>query len=100
LLGWMGTFLTGYGVASIMLFGKLQLATAQMLGVSKTLLVCSLTVGASVGSISSPFKIAIASPLCNAVGREGEILRWSIPLGILVSLLVGLWGYGFQMLMG
>ena len=89
-LGWMGTFLTGYGVASILLFGKLQVATAQMLGVSKTLLASSLTVGASVGSISSPFKIAIAAPLCNAVGREGEILRWSIPIGILVSLLVGL----------
>ncbi len=70
-LGWLGTFLTGYGVASIMLFGKLQLATAQMLGVSKGLLVSSLTVGASVGSISSPFKIAIAAPLCHAVGREG-----------------------------
>jgi len=99
-LGWMGTFLTGYGVASIMLFGKLQLATAQMLGVSKTLLASSLTVGASIGSISSPFKIAIAAPLCNAVGREGEILRWSIPVGILVSLLVGLFSYGLGMVMG
>ena len=90
LLGWMGTFLTGYGVASIMLFGKLQLATAKMLGVSQTLLASSLTVGASIGSISSPFKIAIASPLCNAQGKEGEILRLSIPVGMVVSLLVGI----------
>ncbi len=90
LLGWMGTFLTGYGVASIMLFGKLQIATASMLGVSKTLLASSLTVGASIGSISSPFKIAIAAPLCDAVGRESEILRWSIPIGMGISLMVGL----------
>ncbi len=93
LLGWMGTFLTGYGVASIMLFGKLQLATANMLGVSKVLLASLLTVGASVGSISSPFKIAIASPLCDAVGKENEILRLSIPVGIGASLLVGVVGY-------
>ena len=89
----MGTFLTGYGVASIMLFGKLQLATAQLLGTSKVLLASSLTVGASIGSISSPFKIAIASPLCDAVGKEGEILRLSIPVGMAVSLLVGVAGY-------
>ncbi len=93
LLGWMGTFLTGYGVASIMLFGKLQTSTAAMLGISSPLLVSSLTVGASIGSISSPFKIAIASPLCNSVGREGEILRLSIPIGIAVSLLLGICTY-------
>lgn len=100
LLGWMGTFLTGYGVASIMLFGKLQIATADMLGVSRTLLAASLTVGASIGSISSPFKIAIASPLCNAVGREGEILKKSIPIGIAVSLLVGMCSYGIGYFVG
>ena len=57
------------------------------------LLASLLTVGASVGSISSPFKIAIASPLCDAVGKENEILRLSIPVGIGASLLVGVVGY-------
>lgn len=90
LLGWVGTFLTGYGVASIMLFAKLQLETAAMLGTSPALLAGALTVGASIGSISSPFKIAIATPLCGAEGREGEILRRTIPLGIAVSLVIGL----------
>ena len=92
-LGWMGTFLTGYGIASIMLFGKLQLSTASMLGISKSFLACSLTVGASVGSISSPFKIALAAPLCNAVGKETKILNKTIPLGIAVSLLIGIYTY-------
>ncbi len=90
LLGWIGTFLTGYGVASIMLFGKLQLETASLMGLSPSILACSMTVGASIGSISSPFKIAIATPLCGAEGREGEVLRKTIPLGIAVSLGIGL----------
>jgi len=89
-LGWIGTFLTGYGVASIMLFGNLHLQTAEMMGISSSLLVSSMTVGASIGSISSPFKIAIAAPLCGAEGKEGEILRKTIPLGIAVSLATGL----------
>ena len=89
LLGWVGTFLTGYGVASIMLFGELQVHAAELLGVSAVWLAAGLTVGASVGSISSPFKIAIATPMCNALGREGEILRRTIPLGVAASLLIG-----------
>ena len=90
LLGWVGTFLTGYGVASLMLFGELQVHAAELLGVSAVWLAAGLTVGASIGSISSPFKIAIATPMCGAVGQEGEILRRTIPLGLAASFLLGL----------
>ena len=89
-LGWIGTFLTGYGIASIMLFGKLQISTATLLGVSKSYLASSLTVGASIGSISSPFKIALAAPLCNCVGKERNVLKKTIPIGIIISFAVGL----------
>ncbi|HEX2769441.1 MAG TPA: L-lactate permease [Geobacteraceae bacterium] len=88
-LGWIGTFLTGYGMASIMLFAKLQVQTAQLMGISASLLASSLAVGASIGSVSSPFKIALAAPLCGAEGREGEILRKTIPLGLAVSFATG-----------
>jgi lactate permease len=72
-----------------MLFGPLQIPTAKLLGVSSVWLSAAIAVGASVGSISSPFKIAIATPMCDAQGREGEILRRTIPVGAGVSLLVG-----------
>jgi L-lactate permease len=49
-----------------------------------------LTVGAGIGSLSSPFKIAIATPMCGAQGLEGEILRKTVPLRKRVSLLTGL----------
>ena len=89
-LGWVGTFLTGYGVASIMLFGQLQIQAAALLGTSATFLAAALAVGSSVGSVSSPFKIALATPMVGAVGQEGQILRTTIPLGIGISFLVGL----------
>ncbi len=88
-LGWVGTFLTGYGVASLMLFGDLQVQAASLLGVSATTLAAGLTVGSAIGSISSPFKIAIATPMVGAAGQEGAILRLTIPLGILASLFLG-----------
>ena len=90
LLGWVGTFLTGYGVASLMLFGQLQVQAASLLGVSAVWLSAALAVGSSLGSISSPLKIALATPMCGAVGREGDILRTTIPLGLASSLVIGL----------
>jgi lactate permease len=89
LLGWVGTFLTGYGVASLMLFGDLQVQAAGLLHVSAVYLAAGLTVGASLGSISSPFKVAIATPMCGALGQEGRILRYTIPLGLAASMLIG-----------
>ena len=89
LLGWVGTFLTGYGVASIMLFGQLQIQAAGLLGVSGPWLASALAVGSSIGSISSPFKIALATPMVGAIGQEGRILRLTIPLGLFISLAVG-----------
>ncbi len=93
-LGWVGTFLTGYGVASIMLFATLQITIAGELGISPEWLVCGLAVGASIGGISSPFKVAFAASMCGAEGMEGEILRKTIPLGITACLMLG----GFLML--
>ena len=89
-LGWAGTFLTGYGVASLMLFGQLQIQAAGLLGISPAWLSAGLAVGASIGSISSPFKIAIAASMCGAVGKEGDILRWTIPIGIAASIVIGI----------
>ena len=88
-LGWVGTFLTGYGVASLMLFGQLQVQAADLLGMSAAWLAAGLAVGTSIGSISSPFKVALATPMVGAVGKEGQILRVTIPLGIGASLAVG-----------
>jgi lactate permease len=62
---------------------------AQLLGGSAVWLAAGLTVGASLGSVSSPFKVAIAAPMCGALGQEGMILRRTIPLGLAASILIG-----------
>ena len=89
LLGWIGTFLTGYGLAAVVLFGPLQLEAASVLGVSPTVLVAALIVGSGVASISSPLKLAMAAPLVGAAGKEGAMLRRTIPLGLASGFLAG-----------
>lgn len=54
----------------------------------QVILMAALPVGASFGSLSSPFRSA--TPLCGAQGREGEIPRKTIPLGMAVALAVGI----------
>jgi lactate permease len=93
LLGWAGTFLTGYGASSIMIFGKLQVEIAQFINVSPEILSSAMMVGSGIGSISSPFKLAMATSLVDAVGKEGEILRKTIPIGIAIALITGIWCY-------
>jgi lactate permease len=90
LMGWVGTFLTGYGTASIVLFGKLHVATAELLDASPSVLASGLAVGSAVGSISSPLKIALAASMCGADGKEGLILSRTVPLGIGVALVLGI----------
>ena len=74
---------------AIVLFGKLQVTTANLLQVSPSLLASGMAVGSAMGSISSPLKIALAASMCGAEGREGWILARTIPLGIGAALALG-----------
>ena len=76
-----------------MIFGKLQVEIAHVIHVSPEILSSAMMVGSGIGSISSPFKIAMAASLVDAVGKEGEILRKTIPVGLAVSLVTGIWTY-------
>lgn len=74
LLGALGTFVTGSGTSSEVLFGNVQLHAAQSIGVNETWLVASNSLGVSAGKMLSPQNIAIGCASCGLVGKDGEIL--------------------------
>lgn len=74
LLGALGTFVTGSGTSSEVLFGNVQLQAAQSIGVDPTWLVAANSLGTSAGKMLSPQNIAIGCAACGLVGRDGEIL--------------------------
>lgn len=74
LLGALGTFVTGSGTSSEVLFGNVQLNAAQSIGVNETWLVASNSLGISAGKMLSPQNIAIGCAACGLVGADGEIL--------------------------
>ena len=74
ILGALGTFVTGSGTSSEVLFGNVQLQAAQSIGANETWLVAANSLGVSAGKMLSPQNIAIGCAACGLVGKDGEIL--------------------------
>ncbi|WP_428378855.1 L-lactate permease [Olsenella sp. Marseille-QA0557] len=91
-LGALGTFVTGSGTSSEVLFGNVQLHAAQSIGVNETWLVASNSLGISAGKMLSPQNIAIGCAACGLTGKDGEILGKIAPYAfafvIVMSVLV------------
>ncbi|EHH68886.1 lactate permease [Gluconobacter morbifer G707] len=89
LLGWLGVFLTGSDTSSDALFGGLQAATGRQIGVSSEVLVGANTVGGAIGKMISPQSIAVASAAVGPVGKEGELLHFTLKCSIILAILIG-----------
>lgn len=74
-IGWLGVYLTGSVTSSAALFGKLQQATAETLGINPLVTLAAHTSGAVMGKLISPQSIAIACAATGMVGKETEIFR-------------------------
>ena len=89
-LGWLGVFLTGSDTSSNALFGSLQATTAHQLGVSDTLLVAANTTGGVTGKMISPQSIAIACAAVGLVGKESDLLRFTVRHSLAFTVMVGI----------
>ena len=89
LVGGIGTFITGSDTSANILFGKMQSTVAGHINVSPDWLAASNTVGATGGKIISPQSIAIATSACSLQGKEGDILKKSLPWAVLYIVVAG-----------
>jgi lactate permease len=99
LLGWLGVALTGSDTSSNVLFGGLQVITAQQVGVSPILAAAANSSGGVMGKMIDAQSIVVAGVATGQKGNEGEILRFvfwhSIALACLVGVVVLLQAYVF-----
>jgi lactate permease len=89
LVGMLGAFATGSNVNSNVLFAALQQKIAIFLKINQVVLVSGQTAGGSIGSMISPAKLVVGCSTSKMKGREGEVLRYTLPAGIIIGLLVG-----------
>jgi len=99
MLGWLGVALTGSDTASNVLFGSLQMITAQQLGISAILMCAANSAGGVMGKMIDSQSIVVASMATNWTGHEGSILRYvffhSLALAAMMGVLVYLQAYIF-----
>jgi lactate permease len=97
LLGWLGVALTGSDTSSNVLFGGLQVVTAQQLHLPPVLTAAANSSGGVMGKMIDAQSIVVAGVATGQEGGEGSILRYvfahSIALALLVGLLVLLQAY-------
>jgi len=90
LVGILGAFATGSNNNSNVLFGMLQKQVAEMLAIAPALLIASQTAGGSLGSLLAPAKIIVGCSTTGLKGRDGEVLRLTVPYGLVIGLGLGI----------
>ena len=91
LLGWLGVALTGSDTSSNVLFGGLQVVSAQQVGVDPTLMAAANSSGGVMGKMIDAQSIVVASAATGARGEEGSILRRVFWHSVALACLMGLW---------
>jgi len=89
LIGILGSFVTGSGTSTNVLFGTLQQETALSLNLNPYWIAASNVMGAGIGKMICPQNIAIGAGAINAAGSESKILSAVFKYFIVYALLAG-----------
>ena len=89
MLGWLGVALTGSDTSSNVLFGGLQVVSAQQIGMSPILAAASNSAGGVMGKMIDAQSIVVAGVATNQEGHEGQILRYVFWHSLVLAALVG-----------
>ena len=90
LVGVLGAFATGSNNNSNVLFAPLQNSAAVLLSIDPRILLAAQTSGGALGSMIAPAKIIVGCSTTAILGKDGEVLRQTIPYCIGICLLLGL----------
>jgi lactate permease len=89
-IGLLGAFMTGSNTNSNVVFGVLQMQTAELAGLSTAIILASQTTGGALGSMIAPAKIIVGCSTVGLSGKEGPVLRATLRYGLLITALIGL----------
>lgn len=88
-VGALGSFVTGSATASNVLFTNLQEQAATGLALPLAVVLAAQCTGAAIGNAMCPHNIVAGAAAVGAAGREGEILRQTLPACVLLLLAAG-----------
>jgi lactate permease len=89
LVGALGAFISGSNTVSNIMFGALQLNTAEQLGLPTTTILALQAVGGAAGNMICIHNVVAVLTTVGMLGREGMVVRRNLPVSILYALLAG-----------
>ena len=95
-IGTLGTFMTGSNTNSNVVFGLLQKQTAELAGLSVSVILAAQTAGGSIGSMLAPAKILVGCSTVGLAGKEAPVLGITMKYGLIITGFIGLLALLFQ----
>ena len=92
-VGGFGAFVAGSNTVSNMMFSEFQFGVGQRIGVAPDWIVALQAVGGAAGNTICVHNVVAASAVVGLVGREGLIIRRTLPVFCYYALLPGCLGY-------
>lgn len=82
--------MTGSNTNSNVVFGALQLRTAELLGYTAAIILAGQTSGAALASVMAPTKVVVGASTAGMAGREGDVMRKLVIYAVLLVLLISI----------
>lgn len=89
-IGWLGVFITGSDTSSNALFCNLQRITAESMNLNPVLTVAANSSGGVAAKMISPQSIVVGTSSTGLTGKEGDLLRFTLPHSIFFATIIGL----------
>ncbi len=74
-IGAFGSFITGTGLGSNIMFAGMHIEAAQLLGINPITVFAGQNAAGSLGNLICPNNVVAACATVNSIGREGDVLR-------------------------
>lgn len=88
-IGVLGAFMTSSNTSSNVLFSQLQQTVALEEGLSESAIIAAQSTGGAIGNAIAPANVVLGTTTVGIVGREGEVLKRTLPWTLAVAVLVG-----------
>lgn len=92
-IGGLGTFVTGSGTNSGVLFGAVQYSAAKHLHIDSYWMVALNSMGVAAGKMLSPQCLAIGLSSVDAKGQDSKLLSKILPYGIAFLIAMSIWAF-------
>lgn len=90
-IGVLGAFMTSSNTASNILFAPLQQDAATAVeALTEPTVIAAQSTGGAIGNAIAPANVVLGTGTAGIVGREGEVLRKTLPWALAVAVLTGL----------